>query len=109
MACWLEPHWRSTVVPGTDSGKPAPSRALRAMLTAWSPTCVTAPAMTSSIWAGSTPVRCDELAQAVRQQVRGQHTVQRAAGLALADRRADRIHDDGVSILVCHDSSLSPS
>ena len=58
MACWLLPHWRSIVVPGTDSGKPAPSSALRAMLTAWSPTWVTAPAMTSSICTGSTPVRC---------------------------------------------------
>lgn len=33
MACWLLPHWRSTVVPGTLSGKPAPSSALRAILT----------------------------------------------------------------------------
>src|SRR5689334_4743795 len=57
MACWLLPHCRSTVVPGTVSGKPALSNALRAMLTAWSPTCVTAPAMTSSTSAGSTPVR----------------------------------------------------
>src|SRR5215218_7940109 len=57
IACWLLPHWRSTVVPGTDSGKPAPSSALRVMFAAWSPSCVTAPAMTSSICAGSTPVR----------------------------------------------------
>ena len=34
IACWLLPHWRSTVVPGTVSGNPAPSSALRAMLTA---------------------------------------------------------------------------
>ena len=26
MACWAEPHWRSTVVPGTDSGNPAANR-----------------------------------------------------------------------------------
>ena len=32
-ACWLEPHWRSTVVAGTDSGHPAASTALRATLT----------------------------------------------------------------------------
>ena len=31
-ACWLEPHWRSTVVPGTLSGNPAVSSALRATL-----------------------------------------------------------------------------
>jgi len=34
IACWLLPHWRSTVVPGTLSGNPAPNSALRAMLTA---------------------------------------------------------------------------
>ena len=28
-ACWDEPHWRSTVVPGTDSGQPAASTAIR--------------------------------------------------------------------------------
>jgi hypothetical protein len=33
-----EPHWRSTVIAGTLSGKPAPSTALRATLTACSPT-----------------------------------------------------------------------
>ena len=49
-----------------------------------------------------------QLAQTVRQQVCGEHLVQRAARLALTDRRAHRTHDDGVSILVCHDSSLSP-
>ena len=67
------------------------------MLTAWSPTWVTAPAMTSSTCAGSTPVRCDQFAQAVRQQVGGQHVVQRAAGLALADGGADGADDDGVA------------
>ena len=86
------------MVPGTVSGKPAPSSALRAMLTAWSPTCVTAPAMTSSTCAGSMPVRFDDLAQAVRQQVDGQHVVQRTVGLALADRGAYRPDDDGVPI-----------
>ena len=25
MDCWLEPHWRSTVTPGTVSGQPAAS------------------------------------------------------------------------------------
>ena len=28
-ACWDDPHWRSMVVAGTDSGKPAASTALR--------------------------------------------------------------------------------
>ncbi len=31
-ACWLDPHCRSTVVPGTVSGNPAASRALRVTL-----------------------------------------------------------------------------
>ena len=31
-ACWLDPHCRSIVVPGTCSGKPAASTALRVML-----------------------------------------------------------------------------
>ena len=42
----------------------------------------------------------DELAQTVRQQVRRQDTVQRAAGLALADRGAYRTDDHRVGILV---------
>ena len=41
--CWLEPHWRSTVVAGTDSGQPAASTALRPMLSDCSPTCITQP------------------------------------------------------------------
>ncbi len=56
-ACWDDPHWRSTDVPTTVSGKPAASAALRPMLTAWSPTCMTQPMITSSTIAGSMPVR----------------------------------------------------
>ena len=36
-ACWLDPHCRSIVVPGTENGKPAARAALRAMLTDCSP------------------------------------------------------------------------
>ena len=88
------------VVPGTVSGKPAPSTALRAMLTDWSPTWVTAPAMTSSTLPGSTPVRVDDLAQAVGEEVGGQHVVQRTVGLALADRGAYGADDDGVAVRI---------
>jgi len=56
-ACWLEPHWRSTVVPGTDSGHPAASTALRAMLRLCSPTCITQPITTSSTCDGSRLLR----------------------------------------------------
>ena len=100
MACWLLPHWRSTVVPGTVSGNPAPSSALRAMLTAWSPTWVTAPAMTSSICDGVDAGALDEFAQAVGEQVGRQHVVQRAVGLALADGGAYRADDDGVAVRI---------
>ncbi len=40
----------------------------------------------------------DQLGQAVCEQVGRQDVVQRAAGLALADRGADRPHDHGVPI-----------
>ena len=55
--CWDEPHWRSTVVPGTDSGQPAASTAIRATLPACWPTCCTTPQITSSTTAGSIPFR----------------------------------------------------
>ena len=42
-ACWLEPHWRSMVVAGTDSGYPAARTALRPTLSDCSPTCMTQP------------------------------------------------------------------
>src|SRR5713226_1830701 len=44
-------------MPGTASGHPAASSACRAMLPDCSPTCWAQPAMTSSIRAGSSPVR----------------------------------------------------
>jgi hypothetical protein len=47
-ACWLEPHWRSTVVPGTLSGRPAASQEVRAMSPAWEPMVSTQPKITSS-------------------------------------------------------------
>src|SRR5579863_8764978 len=55
-ACWDEPHWRSTVVPGTDSGQPADSTEVRAMSNVWSPTWLTHPQTTSSTIAGSIAV-----------------------------------------------------
>ncbi len=42
-ACWAEPHWRSTVVPGTVSGNPAARAALRPMFMACSPTVMVQP------------------------------------------------------------------
>ena len=56
-ACWEEPHWRSTEVPGTLSGRREASTALRAILPDCSPAWPTQPMITSSIKAGSAPVR----------------------------------------------------
>ena len=55
--CCDEPHWRSMVVAGTDSGQPAASTALRPTLRAWLPTCMTQPMITSSTRAGSRSLR----------------------------------------------------
>ena len=44
VACWLEPHWRSMVVPGVSCGRPAASAAFRAMFCPCSPDWVTQPA-----------------------------------------------------------------
>src|SRR3954463_15632035 len=56
-ACCEEPHCRSMVVPGTDSGQPAASAASRPTLPACSPTWLTQPQKTSSTTAGSRPAR----------------------------------------------------
>src|SRR6202012_5401736 len=58
MDCWLDPHWRSTVTPGTVSGQPAVSTAVRAMSRACSPACETHPQITSSTIPGSMPALC---------------------------------------------------
>lgn len=56
-ACCEDPHWRSTVTPGTSSGRPAASQAVRAMSPACGPTVSRQPNTTSSTAAGSTPDR----------------------------------------------------
>src|SRR5439155_15642350 len=55
--CWEDPHWRSMVVAGISSGKPAASQALRPTLKVCSPTWETQPVMLSSTRPGSTPDR----------------------------------------------------
>ncbi len=47
-ACWEEPHWRSMVVPGTSSDRPAASQQVRAMSPASGPMASRQPNMTSS-------------------------------------------------------------
>src|SRR6266851_1479550 len=70
-ACCEDPHCRSTVVAGTDSGKPAVSTAVRPMLAAWSPTWPTHPAITSSTSAGSSPVRSTRAASVALSRCTG--------------------------------------
>ena len=56
-ACCAEPHWRSTVVAGVSTGRPACSHALRVTLNICSPYCCTQPPITSSTAPGSIPAR----------------------------------------------------
>jgi hypothetical protein len=51
--CCEEPHCRSIVTPGTDSGKPAASAQVLAMSPACDPIASMQPKMTSSMAAGS--------------------------------------------------------
>ena len=88
-----EPHWRSTVVPGTVSGKPAASTALRAMLTPCSPTCMTQPITTSSTRAGSMPVRSISALERLRREVDRVPVLQ--PPVAAPERGADGVDDDG--------------
>ena len=46
VACWLEPHWVSTVVAAVSSGSPAESHAVRVTLKLCSPTWLTQPPTT---------------------------------------------------------------
>src|SRR5713226_2710071 len=57
FVCMDEPHWRSTVVPHTDSGQPATSGTIRPRFQPCSPIWVTQPNWTSSISAGSRSCR----------------------------------------------------
>src|SRR5438477_357662 len=58
LSAWrLEPHSRFTVCPGTSTGKPARSVAIRATFRLSSPDPFAFPRITSSIPAGSMPLR----------------------------------------------------
>ena len=57
IACMPEPHSRLTVSPATSTGSPAISSAIRATSRLSSPAWFAQPRMTSSMLAGSTPVR----------------------------------------------------
>ena len=70
-ACWPDPHWRSTVTPGTASGRPAASQQVRAMSPALGPTLSRLPKITSSTAMGSTSVRCSSALMAAAPRSAG--------------------------------------
>ena len=100
-ACWLDPQARLTVVPGMCSGQPAASTEYRPMLLDWSPTWETQPHTTSSTIVGVDAGALDERVEHDRGQVGGVHVGQ--AAVALADRGAHRLDDDGFTHPVCSD------
>ena len=101
-ACWLEPHWASTVVAATSSGSPAASHAVRATLKACMPIWLTQPPTTWPTSAGSTPVRSNSGLQRHAEQVGGVHGGQ--ASVAAPHGGANGIDDHDVA----HGRSLCP-
>ena len=92
-ACWDEPHCRSTVTPGTASGRPAASQAVRAMSPACGPTVSTQPNTTSSTATGSAGAgqqRRDDVRAEVGRVRAGQ------AAAAAGDRGAHRVDNEGL-------------
>ena len=55
LACWPLPHWQSTVIAPTCSGRPATSQLTRVMLLDCSPNCVTQPPTICSTSPASMP------------------------------------------------------
>ena len=101
-ACWDDPHWRSTVVAGTCSGNPAASTALRVMLSDCSPTCETAPPMTSSTMRRVDARALDEALQHGGLEVDRVRPGQGPVRLAPPDRGADGIDDHGSASWLFH-------
>ena len=94
IACWLEPHWRSTVTPGTSSGKPAASQDSRAMLPACAADRVDAADDHVVDGAGVDVDAVEQAAPRGRAEVDGVDAGQRS--VALADRGAHGVDDVGL-------------
>jgi len=73
-----EPHRRLIVAPGTDTGRPASSAAMRATLRLSSPAWFAQPSSTSSIAAGSS----EDCAAAARRSARAARSSARTAASA---------------------------
>ena len=106
-ACWAEPHWRSTVVPGVSIGRPSCSHALRATFRPCSPNCETQPAITSSTSRGVDARALDHLGvDSPEQRVRVDVLVVALLLVPAADRRAHRLDDhDFAALWLPHVSS----
>ncbi len=100
MACWADPHWRSTVVPGTDSGYPAASAALRAMFMACSPTVIVQPMTTSSTMPGSRSLRSIRARSGWAARSTGCHPERRPLRLPTGVRTASTITALGIGSLL---------
>ena len=94
FVCIEEPHWRSTVVPQTETGQPAVSATLRPMFHACSSTWVTQPHWRSSICAGIDAVPRDEPVHDLGRELVAADVRERA--VLLADRAADGVDDQRV-------------
>ncbi len=90
-ACCADPHWRSTVVPGTSSGRPAASQQVRAMSPAWGP--MVSHAAEDHVLDGARVdvVAIDDGPKDVGADVGRMDA--RQASLLAADRRADGVDD----------------
>ena len=94
MALIPDAHSRLTVMPGTVSGKPASSQAIRATLRFSSPAPLALPRMTSSTSAGSMPARSDGVLDGQRGKVVGPDGGERAP--VAAHGRADAANQKGL-------------
>ena len=93
-ACCEEPHCRSMVTPGTWSGSPATSHAVRATSPACEPMVSQQPRITSSTAPGSTPVR--SISALIVCAARSAECTLGERAAALADRGADGVDDEGL-------------
>ena len=92
-ASTAEPHRRFTVTPGTDDGKPASSAPKRATLRLSSPAWFASPKMTSSMRAGSMPVR--STIERITTAARSSGRTDRQRAPCPAEGGADGVVDEG--------------
>jgi hypothetical protein len=100
-ACWDDPHCRSTVTPGTLSGRPADSQAFLAMSNVCGPICETHPMITSSTAAGSIPVRSTSPRRACAPRSTGWTPDRDPFRLPIAVRTAPAMNASAITASVC--------